>query len=89
MKIVVYTAPRCPLSDRVREMLKTKGADFEERCVTNVNHDRELYNLGYPTTPQVFLDPPSRDTYVGGMHGILEFVALSEFVDTINPREGA
>jgi glutaredoxin 3 len=64
MKAVVWSKDACPFCDQAKNLLKSKGIEFEER---NVSKDwtKEQLLEAVPTArtlPQIFLD----DQYVGG-----------------------
>ena len=64
MKAVVWSKNACPFCDQAKNLLKSKGIEFEER---NVSEDwtKEQLLEAVPTArtlPQIFLD----NNYVGG-----------------------
>lgn len=64
MKAVVWSKDSCPFCDQAKNLLKSKGIEFEER---NVSKDwtREQLLEAVPTArtlPQIFLD----DKLIGG-----------------------
>ena len=64
MQAVVWSKDACPFCDQAKNLLKSKGIEFEER---NVSKDwtREQLLEAVPnarTLPQIFLD----DAHIGG-----------------------
>ena len=64
MKATVWSKNACPFCDQAKNLLKSKGIEFEER---NINHGytREQLLEAVPTArtvPQIFLD----DKLIGG-----------------------
>ena len=68
-KIEIYTSPFCGFCFRAKELLQTKGADFEEIDVFSVAGARQQMTErsgGKTSVPQVFVN----DAYVGDCDGI-------------------
>jgi glutaredoxin 3 len=63
-KIKIYTTPICPYCVRAKQLLKKKGAEFEEVDVFMDSDARaEMEDLSHRrTVPQIFIG----DTHVGG-----------------------
>ncbi|HSM95566.1 MAG TPA: glutaredoxin 3 [Rhizomicrobium sp.] len=64
-KITIYTTPICPYCVRAKQLLKKKGAAFEEVDVfmdTKARREMEEKSGGARTVPQIFIG----DTHVGG-----------------------
>ena len=64
-KITIYTTPICPYCVRAKQLLKKKGADFEEIDVfmdTKARKEMEDKSGGARTVPQIFIG----DVHVGG-----------------------
>ena len=64
MKAVVWSKNQCPFCDQAKNLLKSKGVEFEERNVST-NWTKEQLLEAVPTArtlPQIFLD----DNYIGG-----------------------
>jgi glutaredoxin 3 len=64
-KITIYTTPICPYCVRAKQLLKKKGAAFDEVDVfmdTKARQEMEEKSGGARTVPQIFIG----DTYVGG-----------------------
>jgi len=64
-KITVYTTPICPYCVRAKQLLKRKGADYEEIDVfmdSKARAEMEQKSGGARTVPQIFVG----DTHVGG-----------------------
>ena len=64
MKATVWSKNACPFCDQAKNLLKSRGIEFEER---NVSKDwtKEQLLEAVPTArtlPQIFLD----DAYIGG-----------------------
>lgn len=54
MTITVYTKPKCPQCDAVKDWLKKGGVEFETRDVTADDEAREaVLSLGYMAAPVV------------------------------------
>ena len=64
-KITIYTTPICPYCVRAKQLLKKKGAPFEEVDVfmdEDARAEMMDKSRGARTGPQIFIG----DTYVGG-----------------------
>jgi glutaredoxin 3 len=64
-RIRIYTTPICPYCVRAKELLKRKGAAFEEVDVfmdTKARREMEQRSGGCRTVPQIFVG----DVHVGG-----------------------
>lgn len=64
MKAVVWSKNQCTFCDQAKNLLKSKGIEFEERNI-NTDWTKEQLLEAVPTAralPQIFLD----DEYVGG-----------------------
>ena len=64
-KITIYTTPICPYCVRAKQLLKKKGAEFEEVDVFmdgKARKEMEEKSGGARTVPQIFIG----DTHVGG-----------------------
>ena len=64
-KIVIYTASYCPYCHLAKELLRSKGAAFEEVDGTNNTEARAQLTVkagGRSTVPQIWIG----DTHVGG-----------------------
>lgn len=56
-KIVIYTTPYCPYCIRAKQLLQTKGLEFEEIDVstdTSLRQEMQQLSGGY-TVPQIFI----------------------------------
>ena len=74
MNIVVYTKSACPNCDYAKNLLKSKGLEYEEKNLDNTDRFIE-FQLLYPEArqmPQIFI----RRQRVGGLAGLQ--VALKE-----------
>lgn len=70
-KIVIYSTLMCPYCHAAKQLLKQKGADFEEIDVTfNSDKRAEMREKagGRNTVPQIFID----DTHIGGCDDLHE-----------------
>lgn len=64
MKAVVWSKNQCPFCDQAKNLLKSKGIEFEERNIST-NWSKEQLLEAVPTArtlPQIFLD----DKLIGG-----------------------
>jgi len=64
-KVVIYSTGWCPYCSRARELLKSKGVDFEEIDVDarpEVRTEMMARSGGRRTVPQIFIGA----THVGG-----------------------
>jgi len=64
MKATVWSKNACPFCDQTKNLLKSRGIEFEERNVST-DWTKEQLLEAVPTArtlPQIFLD----DNYVGG-----------------------
>ena len=69
MKIQIYVSPFCGFCSRARDLLWSKGIDFEEIDVFSVTGAREEMKRrtgGLTSVPQIFAD----DAYVGDCDAI-------------------
>jgi glutaredoxin 3 len=66
MKAVVWSKNGCAFCDMAKNLLKTKGIEFEERNIqTDWTREQLLESVpGARTLPQIFLD----DEHVGGFN---------------------
>ena len=66
MKAIVWSKNQCTFCDQTKNLLKSKGIEFEERNIsTNWSKDQLLEAVPTARTlPQIFLD----DVYVGGFN---------------------
>jgi glutaredoxin len=65
MKAIVWSKTPCPYCDQAKNLLKSKGIEFEERNITQGNWTTEQLMEAVPnarTVPQIFLD----DQLIGG-----------------------
>ncbi len=70
-KIVIYTASLCPYCHLAKELLRTKGAEFEEVDVTGRSDLRAAMAAkagGRSTVPQIWIG----ETHVGGCDDLHE-----------------
>ena len=66
MKAIVWSKPMCPFCDKAKNLLKTKGIEYEERNIAQGWKIQDLLEAApsAKTMPQVWLD----DEYIGGYH---------------------
>ena len=64
MKAVVWSKNACPFCDQAKNLLKSKGIEFEERNVSKDWTKEQLLEAvpNARTLPQIFLG----DNYIGG-----------------------
>ena len=65
MKAIVWSKPMCPFCDKAKNLLKTKGIEYEERNIAHGTWTVQQLQEAVPgvrTVPQIFVD----DAYVGG-----------------------
>lgn len=64
MKAVVWSKNSCPFCDQAKNLLKSKGIEFEERNISNDWTKEQLLEAvpSARTLPQIFLD----DKLIGG-----------------------
>jgi len=65
MKAIVWSKDHCPFCDQAKNLLKSKGIEYEERNITAGTWTKEQLLEAVPTArtlPQIFLD----DKLVGG-----------------------
>ena len=64
MKAIVWSKNQCPYCVQAKNLLESKGIDYEERNI-NENYTKEQLLEAVPTArtlPQIFID----DNYIGG-----------------------
>ena len=66
MKAVVWSKPACPYCDKAKNLLKTKGIDYEEKNIAEGYKIQDLLELvpNARTMPQIWLD----EEHIGGYH---------------------
>ena len=82
-RITVYTTPICPFCVRAKDLLKRKGAEFEEVDVFMDLEAREEMlrrSGGRRTVPQVFIG----DVHVGGSDDLLALDHAGELDPLLN-----
>ncbi len=70
-KITIYTTPICPYCYRAKQLLKKKGAEFDEIDVfmdSDARARMEEKSDGARTVPQIFIG----ETHVGGCDDLYE-----------------
>lgn len=66
MKITVYTKPNCIYCDRTKQLLKSKGLDYQEVIIGEDIHRDDFLEL-FPdarTVPQIVIDEQNVGGYV-------------------------
>ena len=75
--VVVYTTNYCPYCVKVKQLLKSKGVEFQEIDLSNDDTGRlELVNMsgGRKTVPQVFIN----GQHIGGCDDLFALDAKKE-----------
>jgi glutaredoxin 3 len=65
MRAIVWSKDACPFCDQAKNLLKSRGIDYEERNISQGPWTREQLFEAVPSArslPQIFLD----DEHVGG-----------------------
>ena len=65
MKAIVWSKDQCPYCVQAKQLLDSKGIEYEERNIMHGTYTKEQLLEAVPTArtlPQIFLD----GTYVGG-----------------------
>ena len=64
MKAIVWSKPMCPYCDQAKNLLSTKGIEYEERNIAQGWKIQDLLEAApnAKTMPQIWLD----DEYIGG-----------------------
>jgi glutaredoxin 3 len=76
-RITVYTTPICPFCVRAKDLLKRKGAEFEEVDVfmdLEARQEMQRRSGGRRTVPQIFIG----DMHVGGSDDLLALDCAGE-----------
>ncbi|GAA0321373.1 glutaredoxin 3 [Psychrobacter aestuarii] len=64
--VTVYTTPICPYCTNAKQLLKSKGVDYEEVGMHDMSREDRMELMkktnNYRTVPQIFVG----DTFVGG-----------------------
>lgn len=81
MKIVIYSRQLCPYCDKAKELLKSKGFEYEEiDCSFSTEKTKEMMvRSGRETYPQIFFD----STHIGGFD---DLSALNDVGALENPE---
>lgn len=71
-KIKIYTTNYCGFCQRAKELLQSKGINFEEIDVTEDSTTRDwlVQKTGYKTVPQIFID----EVPIGGYEELVELL---------------
>ena len=65
MKAIVWSKDQCPYCVQAKQLLESKGIEYEERNIMHGNYTKEQLLEAVPTArtlPQIFLN----EEYVGG-----------------------
>jgi glutaredoxin-like protein NrdH len=67
--LTVYSKPACPFCNKAKNLLETKGIEFEVVDISKDSDSRDfLVESGYRTVPQIF---KGSELFVeGGFHGL-------------------
>ena len=70
MKAIVWSKPMCPYCDQAKNLLSTKGIEYEERNIAEGWKIQDLLEAAphAKTMPQIWLD----DEYIGGYRELEE-----------------
>ena len=70
MKAIVWSKPMCPYCDQAKNLLSTKGIEYEERNIAQGWKIQDLHEAApnAKTMPQIWLD----DEYIGGYRELEE-----------------
>ena len=70
MKAIVWSKPMCPYCDQAKNLLSTKGIEYEERNIAQGWKIQDLLEEApnAKTMPQIWLD----DEYIGGYRELEE-----------------
>ena len=72
MKAIVWSKNQCPYCVQAKNLLQSRGIDYEERNI-NENYDRDDLLAAVPgarTVPQIFLD----DKLIGGFTELRQYL---------------
>jgi len=87
-RVEIYTKFMCPYCARAKQLLQSKGIDYEE---TEISMDREKREEmiqranGRTTVPQIFID----GRHVGGSDDLAELERSGRLDPMLNPTLGA
>jgi len=79
MKAIVWSKEQCPYCDMSKQLLTTKGIEFEEKKIGSGYTKEDLLNA-VPTArsvPQIFLD----DKLIGGFKELQEYLTAQESIE--------
>ena len=69
--VQVYTTPMCPYCSNAKQLLQSKGVDYEEIGMHDISREERQALMqktnNYRTVPQIFIG----DTFVGGFAAAL------------------
>lgn len=71
--VKVYTTPICPYCANAKQLLQSKGGDYEEIGMHDISSDERRALMqktnNYRTVPQIFVG----DTFIGGFDELNQF----------------
>ncbi|MGP4789330.1 glutaredoxin 3 [Psychrobacter sp. 1Y11] len=71
--VKVYTTPICPYCSNAKQLLQSKGVDYEEIGMHDISSDERRALMqktnNYRTVPQIFVG----DTFIGGFDELNRF----------------
>ncbi len=69
MMILLYTTNDCPYCHAAKDLLKSKGSDFDEVDVSeDADFEALVKRTGWKTVPQIFIG----DTFIGGFRELAD-----------------
>ena len=70
-RVEIYTKDYCPYSKRAKELLTSKGIEFQEFDVTHdvAGQQEMIERSGRRTVPQIFID----GVHIGGSDDLVEY----------------
>jgi glutaredoxin 3 len=84
--ITLYTKSTCPFSQKAKQLLDDKGADYEEIAIDLVPSKRaEMISVsgGRTSVPQIFI----ADHHIGGCEDLLRLESMGQ-LDALLERSG-
>lgn len=73
MQAIVWSKDPCPFCDRAKDLLKSRGIEFEERNITNGTWTKEQLMESVPgarSVPQIFIN----HQHVGGFNELVKYL---------------
>ena len=70
MKAIVWSKPACPFCVKAKNLLKSKGIEYEEKNIADGHKIQDLLEAvpNAKTMPQIWLD----DTHIGGYYELVQ-----------------